>query len=94
MNKTTVYDPTASLPAAARDHVRECAEEMGEDFREYLSCEAKINLPDGRICESWYNEDSASVYAWQAFIMGIGTCSGASREEAIAEVMGKAERMK
>lgn len=83
-HKTTVYDPTASLPPAARDHVRECAREMGIDHCQYHSCEQTIKLPDGRACEVWYDEDSSSPYAWRAFVAGVGTKNGASREEAIA----------
>jgi len=83
--KTTVYDPAASFPAAT--HLRACAEEAGIDPLEYHSNESKITLPDGRVCEVWYDEDSSSPYAWRAFVMGVGTRSGCSRDEAIAEHM-------
>jgi hypothetical protein len=86
MHKTTVYDPTAGFPAPAREHLRECARESGEDYCEYHSCERTDTLPDGRIVESWYDEGPGSAFAWRAFIHGVGTRSGESREAAIANV--------
>jgi len=43
----------------------------------------------GHVIESWYDEDSASALAWHAFIAGIGSRSGASREEAVASITEK-----
>lgn len=84
--KTTVYDPLASFPPAARQHLRECAEEMGIDPLEYRSHEEIVILPDGiRKCEVWYDEDSSSPWAWKAFVLGVGTRSGTSREDALAQ---------
>ena len=86
MKKTTiVYDSTATFPRAAREHLRECAAEMGIDPLEYRSCEETVILLDGRKCEVWYDENSSSPWAWKAFAMGVGTKSGTSREDAIAQ---------
>ncbi len=80
---TTIHDNTAAFPAAARAHLREVAAESGVDHCEYRSCEKAITLADGRACEVWYDEGSGSPFAWRAFVAGVGTRSGASREEAI-----------
>lgn len=82
--KTTIHDFTAGFPEPARSHLREIAAESGVDHCEYRSHERAVTLPDGRTCETWYDEDASSALsAWKAFIAGVGTRSGASLEEAI-----------
>ena len=43
----------------------------------------------GRTIKIWYDESSASPFAWMAFVNGIGTSSGASDSEAIEEAKAK-----
>ena len=70
----------------AEKHIRECAEEAGEEIDLYYSKPAKETY-SGIEIQSWYNEDaSSSLSAWQAFAKGYGTFSRESREEAIVEV--------
>jgi hypothetical protein len=54
------------------------------------SCENKTKW-EGRVIETWYEESRSSAYAWGAFIVGVGTSYGASREEAIENVKVKAK---
>lgn len=87
---TTIIDPTQRMPKALAEHIRQCAYESGVDHCEYHSCERSFTLPDGREVESWYEESSASPYAWRAFVKGIGTRSGLSREDAVAAAITSA----
>lgn len=71
------------------EHLAEIAAESGVDPNDYFSCEKK-NQYKGHKVESWYDEDSASPYAWHAWTKGIGGSGGQlSREEAIEEVKRK-----
>lgn len=79
--KTSVTDLSGG-----NQHLRDIAAESGIDYLSYFSCEKKIKVEDSEI-ETWYDEDSASPYAWKAFIKGVGTRSGLSREDAIKSVM-------
>ena len=88
MSKTRFLD---DLPAGAlRDHVAECAAEMGVDWPTAVSHERKIRY-HGKTIELWYDENG-SVYAWKAFVMGLGTSSGASDDEAIAGAKSKIDK--
>lgn len=82
------------MPAATLAHLAEIAEESGIDLDEEsaISHERDIEIPGcpHRI-ETFYQE-SATWKPWQAFIMGIGTRSGWSAEEAAAEVAALAAR--
>jgi len=80
--KTTVTDLSGG-----NQHLREIAEESGIDHLSYSSCEKTVKA-NGQEIETWYDEDSSSPYAWKAFIKGVGTKSGLSREEAIENVIG------
>lgn len=67
-------------------HIRDCAEEAGEEIDLYYSMPV-LEKYYGVEIQSWYNEDaSSSLSAWQAFAKGYGTFSRESREEAIVEV--------
>lgn len=79
MTKTRFLDDLPSCPL--RDHVQECADEMGVDWPTPVSNERSV-LYRGRTIDVWY-EESGSVYAWKAFVKGLGTFSGAGDEEAI-----------
>ena len=81
--KTTVTDLSGG-----NQHLREIAEESVIDHLSYSSNEKTVKV-DGREIETWYDEDSSSPFAWKAFIKGVGTKSGLSREEAIANVIGE-----
>ena len=59
-------------PGKLRDHVRECAEEMGEDWPTPISNDRSFTY-QGRTVDIWY-EETGSVFAWKAFCKGIGTC--------------------
>src|SRR5688572_23405087 len=83
VNMTRIIDNTSKFPASLRSHLRECAFESGVDHLQYVSCEQADRLPDGRIVETWYDEDAnCALFAWKAFVYGVGTKSGASRSEA------------
>ena len=81
--KTTVTDLSGG-----NQHLREIAEESVIDHLSYSSNEKTVKV-DGREIETWYDEDSSSPFAWKACIKGVGTKSGLSREEAIANVIGE-----
>ena len=70
------------LPKSVMDHLAECAEEMGEEFPTPISNKRKIRY-NGRVIEIWF-EETGTVYAWKAFVSGLGTFGGISEEEAIA----------
>lgn len=73
-------------------HIRQCAEESGMDYLGYLSHEETATV-DGFTVETWYDEDASSGFtAWGAFIGGVGSCSGPSREDAIAAIITKAKK--
>lgn len=82
MKKTRYLDDLP--PGPLRDHVAECAEEMGVDWPTPVSNERTLTYK-GRTIEVWF-EETGSVFAWKAFVKGIGTRSGASDDEAIAEI--------
>ena len=79
MMKSRVLDDLP--PGPLRDHVQECAEEMGIDWPISISNERTI-LHRKRTIEVWY-EETGSVFAWKAFVKGLGTFSGAGDDEAI-----------
>jgi len=62
-------------------HIRECAEEMGIDWPIPTSRERKIRYR-GRTIEVYFTEDGR-LYAWKAFVMGLGESSGINESEAI-----------
>lgn len=82
--KTRVVDNSGGC-----QHIRDCADESGVDYLSYQSCERK-QVIKGVTVESWYDEDASHpLWAWKAFVMGVGTGSGASREEAIDDILGR-----
>ena len=85
MKKTRFLD--SGLYPAAEKHIAECAEEMGVDCPIPVTNERKIDYK-GRTIEVWY-EETGSVYAWKAFVMGLGTFSGAGDDEAINKAKAK-----
>ncbi len=85
--KTKVTDLSGGDP-----HLQEIAAESGIDHLSYLSCEETIKFEGGEI-QTWYDEDSSSPFAWKAFIKGVGTKSGLSREEAVENVRESWEKL-
>ena len=55
-------------------HIEECAMESGVDLEVSNSNEENIEYK-GHIIEVWYDENSNSPLAWNAFIKGFGTYS-------------------
>ena len=70
-------------PGPVRDHIQECADETGEEWPTPVSNE-RTEEHAGRTIKVWF-EEGGSVYAWKAFVKGLGTYSGASDGEAIAK---------
>ncbi len=73
-------------------HLRDIAEESGIDWIAYHSNEevSAITIDDfGTVTiDTWYNEDCGSPWsAWGAFCRGYGSAHGASREEAIENLV-------
>jgi hypothetical protein len=86
MKKTTVIDLSGG-----NQHIRDIAEESGMEWLSYRSSE-ETSVHSGHTVESWYDEDASSGWdAWKAWIKGVGTRSGPSREDAIANAVRKAE---
>lgn len=71
-------------------HLKECAAEMGIEWPAPVSHERKMAYRD-RDIEIWYDE-SGSIFAWKAFVYGIGTSSGASEEEAVERAMARIDK--
>jgi hypothetical protein len=71
-------------------HLREMADETGVEWP-VSSDERKIPYK-GRVIEVWYNQASASPWAWTAWVKGIGESIGTSEEEAIIEAKAKVDR--
>ena len=71
-----------------QQHILECAEESGVDYPPVNTNRRKLTYK-GHTIKVWYNENSASVFAWNAFTFGIGTAIGASNEEAIQKIKNK-----
>lgn len=86
--KTTVIDLSGG-----NSHIREIAAESGIDHLAYHSNEGKMQI-NGQEIEFWYDEDSASAYAWHAWIKGVGSRSGTSKEGAIESILEMARENK
>ena len=63
-------------------HIEECATESGIDLEVSNSNEENIEYK-GHIIEVWYDENSNSPLAWNAFIKGFGTYSEYGRDRVV-----------
>ena len=63
-------------------HIEECATESGIDLEVNNSNEENIEYK-GHIIEVWYDENSNSPLAWNAFIKGFGTYSEYGRDRVV-----------
>ena len=64
------------------EHIRECADEMGEEWETYHSHCHRFLL-NGRECDSYYDEGGSIFSCWNAWAKGIGNGHGPSLEEAL-----------
>tara|TARA_B100000945_G_C20190074_1_gene506482 strand:- start:415 stop:690 length:276 start_codon:yes stop_codon:yes gene_type:complete len=63
-------------------HIQECATESGVDLEVSNSNEENIEYK-GHVIEVWYEENSNSPWAWNAFIKGFGTYSEYGRDRVV-----------
>ena len=63
-------------------HIEECATECGVDLEVSNSNEENIEYK-GHIIEVWYDENSNSPLAWNAFVKGFGTYSEYGRDRVL-----------
>ena len=63
-------------------HIIECAMEMGIDLEVSNSNEENIEYK-GHIIEVWYDENSSSPWAWNAFVKGFGTYTEHDRNQVV-----------
>ncbi len=71
-------------------HIRDCADEMGEEWETYHSNHHQFLL-NGRECDSYYDENGSIFSCWNVWAKGIGNGRGASLEEALYSLYRKME---
>ena len=64
------------------EHIEECASECGVDLEVSNSNEENVEYK-GHVIEVWYDENSNSPLAWNAFIKGFGTYSEYGRDRVV-----------
>lgn len=72
-------------------HLEEIANEEGADLQSYRSNEGEMKK-DGETVKFWYDENTRSCFAWNAFISGFGTSVGESLEDAVENVIANKKR--